>query len=699
MKKRAYMILPLLFLIALAPTERAKAGQSAAAASDQGIIWPRKNNPLHAVVVFTRFKDEAPGETEAPKFAKKLFTGDVGSVPHFFDYISFGQYKVTGECLPKMYEMPYDIDHYTPTAENPGSTYSKYCEDLVKILDEDPTIDFSRYDNDGPDGIPSSEDDDGYVDYLVFMPMTRPEGFILKLATGIMYLGLKEPYITQDRNKIGERIKIDRASGCVSVAKSEVEARGTIIAEICHVYGATDLMDKLYDTNNTDSAGVGFWDILGKGALGWGYYNGPVGLNALNRYYLNSIGYKNTGLVDLLPGTYKNIEVQDIGRPEGQIYRIPIRDKEYFLIEFRDPSGPNYYDRQLPKQGLSIWHVLEGQTNSLEELKLCDMECPDGRYLDKGYPQGEVPDAVKGGDNLDFWAHDPEHSRIYGGNAGDATDVFDGVVYTRFGTNTNPNTYSKVTKKPTGIEIYNIRPGIDESGHAIMLFDCSIPGPDIEEPPITPNIGLAFQRTGQKSPYDQYTSINAVYLVHFGIGVMPDMMLIANDDSLTINELSFEAPYQAEKAAHMALFKSEYDALNTQIVSSVAQYADLTAMLDSYGVPLETVTGGRAVITVRKLIATTKHEAAPVTGLVLYQNHPNPFNGETTITYQLETGGEPELEVFNITGQRIMNLNHGYRAPGLHRIHIDLAQFPTGVYLYRLKSGQISQTRKFTVIK
>ena len=419
----------------------------------------------------------------------------------------------------------------------------------------------------------------------------------------------------------------------------------------------------------------------------------------MNRYYLNSIGYKNSQLVDLLPGIYKNIEVPDIGRPEGKIFRISISEDEYFLIEFRDPSGANYYDRQLPKQGLSIWHVLEGQTNSLEELKLCDMECPDGRYLDKGYPLGLRPDPINGGDNLDFWAHDVTHARLNGGNQGDATDVFDGVIYTKFGTNTNPNSYSKVTKNPTGIEIYNIRPGIDENNNSIMLFDCTIPGIAIEEPPVTPSIGLAFQRTGQKSPYNNYASLNTVYLVHFGIGVMPDLMLVADADSLTIKELNYQIPYQAEKAAHEALFGVNKVASNNQIINSIASDSEFMALLDDFGVTSDTVTGGREISTIKKIIAVTKYDAAPVSGLVLYQNYPNPFNAETTITYQIESGSEPELEIFNITGQKIMSLNDGYKAPGLHRIHIDLAQFPTGVYLYRIRSGRMSQTSKLTVIK
>ena len=67
------------------------------------LAWPRRLNPVHVVVVFTKFKDEAPSYTEPPYWAEALFDGAIGSVPDFFDRVSFGKYKVTGEFLPKVY--------------------------------------------------------------------------------------------------------------------------------------------------------------------------------------------------------------------------------------------------------------------------------------------------------------------------------------------------------------------------------------------------------------------------------------------------------------------------------------------------------------------------------------------------------------------------------------------------------------------
>lgn len=122
-------------------------------------LWPRSVNPLHVLVVFTKWKGELPNQTTVPDWANSLFTGQPGGVDDYFDAVSFGQYKVTGEFLPKMYEMPYDTTYYKKS--------SSYAQDIVKMLDEDPTVNLANYDNDGIDGIPNSGDDDGYVDYMI----------------------------------------------------------------------------------------------------------------------------------------------------------------------------------------------------------------------------------------------------------------------------------------------------------------------------------------------------------------------------------------------------------------------------------------------------------------------------------------------------------------------------------------------------
>jgi len=88
----------------------------------------------------------------------------------------------------------------------------------------------------------------------------------------------------------------------------------------------------------------------------------------------------------------------------------------------------------------------------------------------------------------------------------------------------------------------------------------------------------------------------------------------------------------------------------------------------------------------------------------LAANYPNPFNPRTTITYGLPAPAHVRLTVYNILGQEVATLIDGPRSAGHHQEDwngCDNRNQPvsSGVYLYRLETGQFSQTRKMMLVK
>jgi M6 family metalloprotease-like protein len=646
--------------------------------------WPRNNNPFHTLVVFTKFKGEAPGDTLAPFWAKELFNGQFGSVNDYFKQVSFGQYAVTGAYLPKMYEMPQDTSYY--------HTSDLYCKDIIHMLDNDPTVNLAKYDNDGLDGIPNSGDDDGFVDYIILMPRTRPNDFILKLATGVMTLSLRDTYYTHIVGVNGDNIKVDAYSGCIATAMSKSQALGTIVAEIAHSYGADDLMDKAYDTPETDSAGVGYWCVLGHGALGWSGTGVPVGPCAYNRMLMNSIGIRNSNLVDLY-GVIEGVKIKEVGDPGGQIFRMWINSDEYYLIEYRKNNGSLYYDNQLPKSGLLIWHIQERESNATEEIKLCDLECADGLYADSGYPMGKLPDPIRGKDNLDFWAHNMQYTANHGGNLGDSTDVYDGVTYTSFGSNSNPNSNTNRDKRKTGIEIFNIR----KSGNE-MVFDCfvsSIPG---VLPPKAPLVGLGFQRsTGINSnPYIHYEK--SIYLMNFGLSYLPEVMVTITNDSLTVRDIQSLSKYETLKIIQNTMFQDETNASGASISRENIFPDAFENVSKAFGMGIKDIGRGSTPRWIQKVNTTVDRKVSPFV-ITLKQNFPNPFNSMTVIPFILSTGGKVNLEIFNILGQKIVEMDGDYLEAGSHTIQFKADKLPTGLYFYRLRGTALSLTKKFMIIR
>jgi len=85
--------------------------------------------------------------------------------------------------------------------------------------------------------------------------------------------------------------------------------------------------------------------------------------------------------------------------------------------------------------------------------------------------------------------------------------------------------------------------------------------------------------------------------------------------------------------------------------------------------------------------------------LTLDQNHPNPFNPSTEISFSLPAASDVELRVFNIAGQLVTTLVDGHLDGGYHSVTWDARQYASGVYFYRLTAGQTVETKKMVLLK
>ncbi len=83
----------------------------------------------------------------------------------------------------------------------------------------------------------------------------------------------------------------------------------------------------------------------------------------------------------------------------------------------------------------------------------------------------------------------------------------------------------------------------------------------------------------------------------------------------------------------------------------------------------------------------------------LLQNYPNPFNPETVIEYQIPVTGFVTLRIYDILGREMKTLVNGIQLNGKHTCTFDGSQFKSGVYLYQLKTGAFSETRKMLLLK
>ena len=88
----------------------------------------------------------------------------------------------------------------------------------------------------------------------------------------------------------------------------------------------------------------------------------------------------------------------------------------------------------------------------------------------------------------------------------------------------------------------------------------------------------------------------------------------------------------------------------------------------------------------------------------LDQNMPNPFNPSTTIGYQLPESGQVHLSVYNLLGQVVRTLMDGPLEAGYYTLDWDGRddlgrQLASGIYLYRMRVNDFSQTRRMMLLK
>jgi hypothetical protein len=83
----------------------------------------------------------------------------------------------------------------------------------------------------------------------------------------------------------------------------------------------------------------------------------------------------------------------------------------------------------------------------------------------------------------------------------------------------------------------------------------------------------------------------------------------------------------------------------------------------------------------------------------LSQNYPNPFNPETTIKYALPRDVKVLIKIYDILGREVQTLVNEFKKAGYYEIKFNGSNFASGVYFYRIESGDFVVSKKMVLIK
>lgn len=99
-------------------------------------------------------------------------------------------------------------------------------------------------------------------------------------------------------------------------------------------------------------------------------------------------------------------------------------------------------------------------------------------------------------------------------------------------------------------------------------------------------------------------------------------------------------------------------------------------------------------------LTSVKNNAANLpTVYSLEQNYPNPFNPSTTITYSLPKAGMVTLKVYDILGKEVATLVSDVKEAGTHKVVFNASKFASGIYIYKLSSGDVNISKKLILMK
>lgn len=76
----------------------------------------------------------------------------------------------------------------------------------------------------------------------------------------------------------------------------------------------------------------------------------------------------------------------------------------------------------------------------------------------------------------------------------------------------------------------------------------------------------------------------------------------------------------------------------------------------------------------------------------LYQNHPNPFNPSTTISFSLPMESDVTIKLFNLLGQEVKQITSSSFQAGNHNIEFNAASLSSGTYIYTLEAKGVNGT-------
>lgn len=341
------------------------------------------------LVIPVDFRDARLPESWTNADLSRQLNNNTGeSLRHYFEVASYGKLSLQVTLAPLVHLI--DTRRLYSDRDLNGNTRTRKLAAEAITAARDYGLQFRLLDNDGPDGLPGSEDDDGQVDGVLILhaaPGTEndPETGLIQA----LQFFLKDPILQQGV-----------AASFYAVASLQ-SGIGIWAHETAHLLGMEDRYDWTLPTNGASEAlsrgGLGQFSLMASGAWGTG---GGSGAALPDAYSSSQLGW-----LDLrdLQGTEGELVTLRPGEA-GRLWTQGVIGPEFYLLETRDKARSAPFDAALPSGQLMIIQVDENlpelqvsvDGGGLWHLRTRLVEADDDRGLARGEDQGRAEDLFPG---------------------------------------------------------------------------------------------------------------------------------------------------------------------------------------------------------------------------------------------------------------------------------------------------------------
>jgi len=710
--------------------------------------------------ILFEFEDHPADQVNHPASAYEslMFSVDefpTGSMNDYYREVSHGAFSIGGTVS----DWTTAQNSYASYANEDGTQDAYTAREMIidAVAQLDPVLDYSQFDNDGPDGIPDSGDDDGYVDALFFLhagPGQEQSGDTNDIWSHAwsFWNGLNtSDGVEINRYSVEPEMLVD--GGLMTM--------GVFAHEYGHVLGLPDL----YDTDYS-SAGIGEWGLMSGGS--WTHREGddpgscPTHMTAWSKMQM---GWITPVVVSAdMPGTI--IPPAEINPVAYRIFREgEAGGDEYFLVENRRQIGfdEGLLRRQMAyglpaPEGLIIYHVDDTMgSNSGDTRRLVDVVDaspwfhPDGSWhenLDgeRISDRWQYLDNFNRGDNGDLW---PGFSAF----TADSTDWVGPRDRDTFSDTSIPSAQDNECEN-TGVVIGNI----SDDGLNVTADLLVSPASGRAMSAVTADATWDFEEdAGLMLFCNSYAHVDFLHGdgcpgsggLWFGLDIWDCpgygnnwndfawiTVAVETNGSPTLSlrhKYDLESNYDYGYIEIRPAADRDYGWVNIDTYNGASGCA-----VDSYGLPQYVLNdanvGGVAYLDIRfrlysdgaysaedgdhcgigwwideitvTQLAPTSAPDLPVLGDVAHLNapNPNPFNPATTLKYHVPTGArQVTLAIFDQRGRHVRDLQAEGGA-GWHEILWDGrnssgGRVASGLYLAQLQVDGVSSVQKLALVK